>query len=110
MTTILIISGALIITSIFIIFNLLRKVEIYEEKIVEYEESIELSSKYITEISKAIRLAEDQLGKIDSKGTFKSDDEVGFFFKYIQEIQSYLNIFDLENIKQIKKDQNANSL
>ena len=36
---------------------------------------------------------------IDNKGTFSSDDEVGFFFKSIQGIQEILNDFQVKRLK-----------
>ena len=45
-------------------------------------------------------LEEDKkLKEIDRAGTFKSDDEVGYFFKSIQDIQDILNDFKLKEIK-----------
>ena len=37
--------------------------------------------------------------QIDNKGTFSSDDEVGFFFKSIQGIQEILNDFQVKRLK-----------
>ena len=40
---------------------------------------------------------------VDSKGHFESDDETGFFFKQIKELQNLLNdIFENENTKETK--------
>ena len=36
------------------------------------------------------------LKKIDYKGSFRSDDEVGFFFDQIKKIQDILNDFKLK--------------
>ena len=35
---------------------------------------------------------------IDAKESFKSDDEVGFFFESIKQIQSILNQFNIKNL------------
>jgi hypothetical protein len=37
--------------------------------------------------------------EIDAKGSFKSDDEVGFFFQQIYNIQTILNSFIIDDIK-----------
>jgi|TARA_B100000073_G_scaffold172386_1_gene142572 hypothetical protein len=51
----------------------------------------------ITQIQQIITFSTERMKTIDSKGTFESDDEVGFFFKEIKEIQSILDdIFELE--------------
>ncbi len=34
-----------------------------------------------------------------AKGSFKSDDEVGFFFQQIQNIQTILNAFIIKNVE-----------
>ena len=39
-----------------------------------------------------------RLKEIDQKETFKSDDEVGFFFEQLKNIQSVLNSFNVKNI------------
>ncbi len=36
--------------------------------------------------------------EVDTKGSFKSDDEVGFFFEQIKTIQAALNAFVIKNI------------
>tara|TARA_Y100000590_G_C15598814_1_gene969179 strand:- start:826 stop:1107 length:282 start_codon:yes stop_codon:yes gene_type:complete len=65
-------------------FNLFRKLERMEQVIEQYEE-------WITNFSDNINAASNRLEEIDNKGTFESDDEVGFFFKYIKDIQDQLN-------------------
>jgi hypothetical protein len=44
-------------------------------------------------------VSDKKLQEIDHKGTFKSDDEVGFFFKSIKQIQNILNDFQLRRLK-----------
>ena len=43
--------------------------------------------------------SDKKLKEVDRAGTFKSDDEVGYFFKSIQDIQDILNDFRLKEIK-----------
>ena len=38
----------------------------------------------------------DLLKEIDDKGTFYSDDQIGWFFKEVQKIQEALNEFTLK--------------
>jgi len=61
--------------------NLLRKNESLEDFIASQSEMIEKSR---------IRLDE-----IDEKGFFRSDDEIGWFFTQLKEIQDTLNNFRL---------------
>jgi len=70
-------------------FNLLRKNENAEDIVMGY-------LIYLDKISKVIETSDKMLKKIDYKGSFESDDEVGFFFKQIKEIQGILNDFQLK--------------
>ena len=76
----------------FTTFNLLRKNEKQEDILAEY-------LNYLDTISKVIETSDKKLKEIDRAGTFKSDDEVGYFFKSIQDIQDILNDFKLKEIK-----------
>lgn len=70
-------------------FNLLRKNEKQEDILVEY-------LNYLDRISRVIEVSDEKLKQIDSRGTFESDDEIGFFFKQIKGLQDILNEFKLE--------------
>ena len=71
--------------------NLLRKNERAEDIVVGY-------LIYLEKISKVIEISDEKLKKIDYKGSFKSDDEVGFFFEQIKKIQEILNDFKLKKL------------
>ena len=73
----------------FTTFNLLRKNEKAEDIVVGY-------LIYLDKISKVIEASDEKLKKIDYKGSFRSDDEVGFFFEQIKKIQDILNDFKLK--------------
>ncbi len=73
----------------FTTLNLLRKNEKAEDIVVGY-------LTYLDQISRVIEASDEKLKKIDIKGSFASDDEVGFFFKQIKEIQGILNDFNLK--------------
>ena len=77
-----IILTAVVMTSFFIIRNLLKKNEALED--------------FITKQSDAINKCDKRLQEIDDKGIFYADDEVGWFFKEIQKIQEALNEFTLK--------------
>jgi hypothetical protein len=76
----------------FTTFNLLRKNEKQEDILAEY-------LNYLDRLSKTIEASDKKLKEIDQAGTFKSDDEVGQFFKSVQQIQDILNGFKLKEIK-----------
>ena len=73
---------------VFILLNLLKKQEKMEDAVISYQE-------YITKLTDAINESDKLLNKVDERGTFKSDDEVGFFFTFIKKIQSELNAFKI---------------
>jgi hypothetical protein len=77
-TTILsIVFGILALFFAVTTFYSLRRINTYEDLLVE--------------ISDKTDFINHQLKKIDHKGTFESDDEVGFFFKELKELNSILN-------------------
>ena len=88
---------AIIILSIAVVvlgyatFNLLRKNEKQEDILAGY-------LNYLDKISRIIEVSDKRLKDIDSRGTFKSDDEVGFFFQAIKQLQDILNEFTLRKL------------
>lgn len=83
--------SALSIVLGFAVFNLMKKNEQQEDILVEY-------MKYLNKISKAIEVSDARLKKLDAQGRFKSDDEIGFFFKTVMTIQDLLNGFKTKDI------------
>lgn len=86
--TIGLISGLLLIAG-FVIWNLLKKVERQEDLIEKYQQ-------YLTSLDTSIKLSSKRLEEIDVKGMFSSDDEIGWYFKQIKEIQSILDDYKLK--------------
>ena len=84
--------SVLVIILGFTTINLLRKNEKQEDILMGY-------LNYLDRLSKTIDTSDKKLKEIDKAGTFKSDDEVGYFFKSIQDIQDILNDFKLKEIK-----------
>lgn len=76
----------------FTTINLLRKNEKQEDILVEY-------LRYLDKLSQIIEFTDEKLKKIDSSGSFESDDEVGFFFEELKNIQQILNEFKVQEIK-----------
>ena len=79
--------------------NLLRKNETAEDLIIGY-------LGYLERLSQVIELTDEKLKKLDNKGSFKSDDEIGFIFNQVMEFQKILNEF---NIKTLEEDGPDNS-
>ena len=89
MLTLSIILTVVVVTSFFIIRNLIKKNENQEDVIKEYED-------FIIKQSEAITICDQRLKKVDDKGVFQSDDEIGWMFKEILKIQEALNEFTLK--------------
>lgn len=60
---------------------------------------VDSQQQYIDAISIIIKNSNDKLEELDSKGAFKSDDEVGVFFTNLQSIQEVLNEFNVAKSK-----------
>jgi hypothetical protein len=88
-TIVITVLSVLVVILGFTTFNLLRKNEKAEDIVVGY-------LIYLDKISKVIEASDEKLKKIDYKGSFRSDDEVGFFFEQIKKIQDILNDFKLK--------------
>lgn len=72
-------------------FNLLRKNEKQEDILVSY-------MGYLSKIDVAIRESDKKIKEIDERGSFKSDDEIGWFFTEIKKIQMILNEFTIKEL------------
>jgi predicted PurR-regulated permease PerM len=92
MTTFVIILISIVLILGYISYNLFRKVE-QLERIVDSQES------YISKFSNSVDFANRRLGEIDEKGTFQSDDEIGWFFESVKTLQSELNDFNLNGVR-----------
>tara|TARA_B100000085_G_scaffold151620_1_gene137764 strand:- start:732 stop:1022 length:291 start_codon:yes stop_codon:yes gene_type:complete len=75
-------------TGIYIIVNLLKKNEKLEDIAVQ-------QNQYINSISTIIKESDKKLREIDSKGVFQSDDEIGWFFNGVKEIQDLINEYKI---------------
>ena len=82
--------GLMVVVLGYTTYNLLKKNEKLEEITNSYEN-------FTTELSEAISYSKDKLDEIDERGVFKSDDEVGWFFLQVQDLQNILDNFNLRN-------------
>jgi uncharacterized membrane protein YukC len=87
----IVILSVMVVVLGFTTFNLLRKNEKQEDILAGY-------MTYLNKISDYIENTDKRLKEIDQKETFKSDDEVGFFFEQLKNIQSVLNSFNVKNL------------
>jgi len=89
-TTIILINVGILTFGVifYIIWNLMRKNERLEDAIVKRDQYIDTMSTIMSESNRKIK-------EIDSKQIFESDDEIGWFFKGIKEIQELINEYNL---------------
>jgi len=70
------------VLSIYLIRNLLKKLE-------RFEDFVESMNEDIHAIDKSLKV-------IDERVSFKSDDEIGFYFDEIKKLQEHINQFKLK--------------
>ena len=71
------------IVSTTLLFFSLKRINQYESLIVDFQTIIEFAT--------------TKMKQVDSKGHYESDDETGFFFQQLKELQELLNgIFEKE--------------
>jgi hypothetical protein len=92
MTTIIIsILGCLVVILGFTTFNLLKKNEKQEDILAGYQN-------YLDGLSRIVEFADEKIKTIDSKGIFKTDDEVGFIYEEIKNLQKVLSNFRVDKL------------
>jgi hypothetical protein len=97
-TTIIIILGLLVVILGYTTFNLLRKLETQEDIINNQTDILSSYQIYLNKISDVIEHSDKKLKEVDARGAFESDDEVGFFFLSIKQLQDILNQFNTKNL------------
>lgn len=98
MTVVVILLCLIVCTMGYIIWNLLNKVE-------KSEDLIEFQNKFIESLYTQSVEAYDKLKEIDTLGAFEADDEVGYFFKQLKNIQKSITDFTTQWNDQIAKVQ-----
>jgi hypothetical protein len=80
----------------FTTFNLLRKVEQGEDELQRRQEAIISYQEYINGLGSTVEFMNKRIKEIDAKGTFNSDDEVGFFFERLKMLNDMLRPYDVK--------------
>jgi hypothetical protein len=70
-------------------YNLFTKTE-------KLEKLVDDQNTYIGRLSELIELSNNKIGESEIANAFKADDEIGFFFDTLKEIQDKLNLFKLK--------------
>jgi len=88
----------LIMTLGYTTYNLLKKNEKLEDMVENQNEILSSYNTYLNKISDIINTSDKKIHEVDIKGSFQSDDEIGFFFTNIKMIQDVLNQFKIKDL------------
>lgn len=91
MIYIIIILSILLLAVSYVTYNLFRKVEILETL-------AEKHSDYLVRLNDMVSVSTKRLKEIDDKGAFSSDDEIGWFFIYVKQVQDLLKQYVTDNV------------
>ena len=79
-----------IFTSVLVYYSL-RRITQYEELILQFQS--------------IVTFATEKMKQVDAKGHYESDDETGFFFEQLKQLQLSLDeIFETEETENAKKE------
>ncbi len=90
-TIVISVLGVMVVILGFTTINLLRKNEKQEDILTGY-------ITYLDQLSRIIEISDERLKKIDEQGIFKNDDEIGFMYEQIKELQRILSQFRMDKI------------
>ena len=91
MITTIVILSVILLASIFVNINQLRKQESQSEYIEELENSNTEYYTFFQKLKTQIGESNSKLKQIDRLGSFEADDETGFAFKELKDIYDDLN-------------------
>ena len=80
----------------FTTFNLLRKVEQSEDELKRRQDAIISYQEYVNGLGSTVEFMNKRIKEIDAKGTFNSDDEVGFFFERLKMLNDMLRPYNVK--------------
>ena len=84
---------------LFILISIVSSTLLYYSlrRITQYEE-------FILQIQQVIKFSTEKMKLVDAKGHYESDDETGFFFEQLKQIQLLLDgVFETEGITDANK-------
>jgi len=91
MITTIIILSMLLIASLLINYNQMRKQEAFEEYIDELENSNTEYYQFFNTLKSRMNESNSKLKQIDRMGSFAADDETGFIFTELRDMIDELN-------------------
>lgn len=83
----------LLVGSIYINVNLLKKFEKMEEMAENSVDELLKNEKFLTELKTRILSQQSYLRQLDRIGSFEADDETGYFFKEMKDIVNDIAIY-----------------
>jgi len=83
---------AIILWIATIIGYVIRNLMVQNEKLTHLVEERDI---YINNLDAVIEDINKRLQEVDNKGTFASDDEVGFFFNSLKKMSETLNVYKI---------------
>lgn len=90
-TIVISVLGVIVVILGFTTINLLRKNEKQEDILAGY-------ITYLDQFSRIIEFSDEKMKKIDEQGIFKSDDEIGFMYEQIKDLQKILSNFRIDKL------------
>tara|TARA_R100001591_G_scaffold111180_1_gene122645 strand:- start:570 stop:857 length:288 start_codon:yes stop_codon:yes gene_type:complete len=91
MITTIIVLSVLLVVSIFVNINQLRKQEAQSDYISDLEQSNLDYYEYFNRLKTKVNQANSEIRNADRQGAFEASDEVGTSFKLIKEVMEDLN-------------------
>ena len=89
-----------LLISVYINYNLYRKNVVLENLFLTMEVTLHKQVDYLLKLKNMVSISSIKLKEIDEKGSFSSDDEIGWFFNYVKGIQELLEEYITNNIKE----------
>ena len=89
-----------ILTILFFLISVVSSTLVFYslKRITQYEE-------LIIQIQQVITFSTEKMKAVDTRGHYESDDETGFFFEQLKQIQLSLDgIFEAEEIEDVTKE------
>ena len=87
------------LTILFFLISIFTSVLVYYSlrRITQYEE-------LILQIQQVVKFSTEKMKLVDSKGHYESDDETGFFFEQLKQVQLSLDGIFEEEMQDAKKE------
>lgn len=95
MVTALIVATTLFVLSVVGNVLLYRAVIAQLERVEKHEDIIRYQTEFFNQIKQMVYESRVRLDAIDTLGAFEADDEVGYFFKQLKDVQEMLDNYTL---------------